>query len=89
MSLTMFLAFAILGCDFLLYALFQWIYASPLARNAAPFLPNNPIMLAYSRFPNAPCTTAPATSDRGLRLWPDHRQAKQTLKRIEVPIPVQ
>ena len=26
MSLTMFLAFAILGCDFLLYALFQWIY---------------------------------------------------------------
>jgi len=26
MSLTMFLAFCILGCDFLLYALFQWIY---------------------------------------------------------------
>ena len=26
MSLTMFLAFAILGCDFLLYAIFQWIY---------------------------------------------------------------
>ena len=26
MSLTMFLAFAILGCDFLLYVLFQWIY---------------------------------------------------------------
>jgi len=26
MSLTMFLAFAILGCDFLLYAFFQWIY---------------------------------------------------------------
>jgi hypothetical protein len=26
MSLTMFLAFCILGCDFLLYVLFQWIY---------------------------------------------------------------
>jgi len=26
MSLTVFLAICILGCDFLLYALFQWIY---------------------------------------------------------------
>jgi hypothetical protein len=26
MSLTVFLAFCILGCDFLLYALYQWIY---------------------------------------------------------------
>jgi len=26
MSLTIFLAFCILGCDFLLYVLFQWIY---------------------------------------------------------------
>jgi hypothetical protein len=26
MSLTVFLALSILGCDFLLYALFQWIY---------------------------------------------------------------
>jgi hypothetical protein len=26
MSITMFLAFCILGCDFLLYALYQWIY---------------------------------------------------------------
>ncbi len=26
MSLTVFLAFCILGCDFLLYVLFQWIY---------------------------------------------------------------
>jgi len=26
MSLTMFLAFCILGCDFMLYVLFQWIY---------------------------------------------------------------
>ncbi len=26
MSLTMFLAFCILGCDFLLYVLFQWVY---------------------------------------------------------------
>jgi hypothetical protein len=26
MSLTAFLAFCILGCDFLLYFLFQWIY---------------------------------------------------------------
>jgi len=27
MSLTVFLAFGILGCDFLLYVLFQWIYS--------------------------------------------------------------
>jgi hypothetical protein len=26
MSLTFFLAFCILGCDFLLYVLFQWVY---------------------------------------------------------------
>jgi hypothetical protein len=26
MSLTVFLAFCILGCDFLLYVLFQWLY---------------------------------------------------------------
>jgi len=26
MSLTVFLAFCILSCDFLLYVLFQWIY---------------------------------------------------------------
>jgi hypothetical protein len=26
MSTTMFLAFCILGCDFLLYVLFQWTY---------------------------------------------------------------
>jgi hypothetical protein len=26
MPLTMFLAFCILGCDFMLYVLFQWIY---------------------------------------------------------------
>jgi hypothetical protein len=26
MSLTVFLAFCILGCDFLLYVLFQWVY---------------------------------------------------------------
>jgi hypothetical protein len=26
MSITVFLAFCILGCDFLLYVLFQWIY---------------------------------------------------------------
>jgi len=26
MSLTMFLAFCILGCDFFLYVLFQWTY---------------------------------------------------------------
>jgi hypothetical protein len=26
MSLTVFLVFCILGCDFLLYVLFQWIY---------------------------------------------------------------
>lgn len=26
MSMTMFLAFCILGCDFMLYVLFQWIY---------------------------------------------------------------
>ena len=26
MSITVFLAFCILGCDFLLYALYQWIY---------------------------------------------------------------
>jgi hypothetical protein len=26
MSLTVFLAFCILGCDFLLYVLFRWIY---------------------------------------------------------------
>jgi hypothetical protein len=35
MSLTVFLAFAILGCDFLLYVLFQWIYGEKRHRNHA------------------------------------------------------
>jgi hypothetical protein len=34
MSLTMFLAFAILGCDFLLYILFQWIYGEKHRKRA-------------------------------------------------------
>jgi hypothetical protein len=40
MSLTVFLAFCILGCDFLLYVLFQWIYGEKhrnrARRSAAP-----------------------------------------------------
>jgi hypothetical protein len=39
MSLTVFLAFCILGCDFLLYVLFQWTYGEkrrkPARRSAA------------------------------------------------------
>jgi hypothetical protein len=34
MSITMFLAFCILGCDFLLYLLFQWIYGEKLRKHA-------------------------------------------------------
>jgi hypothetical protein len=54
MPLTVFLAFCILGFDFLLYVLFQWVYgestentpaALPHARNAAPFPPNKPLSL--------------------------------------------
>jgi hypothetical protein len=35
MSLTAFLALAILGCDFLLYVLFQWTYGEKRHRNHA------------------------------------------------------
>jgi hypothetical protein len=34
MSLTMILAFCILGCDFLLYVLFQWIYGEKYRKHA-------------------------------------------------------
>ncbi len=34
MSLTVFLAFCILGCDFLLYVLFQWIYGEKHTNHA-------------------------------------------------------
>jgi hypothetical protein len=34
MSLTVFLAFCILGCDFLLYILFQWIYGEKHRKHA-------------------------------------------------------
>ena len=34
MSLTLFLALAILGCDFILYALFRWIYPDRGAKSA-------------------------------------------------------
>src|SRR5882762_1997003 len=34
MSLTVFLAFCILGCDFLLYVLFQWIYGEKHRKHA-------------------------------------------------------
>jgi hypothetical protein len=39
MSITMFLAFCILGCDFMLYVLFQWIYGEK-HRNRARRLAN-------------------------------------------------
>jgi hypothetical protein len=34
MSHTVFLAFCILGCDFLLYVLFQWIYGEKHRKRA-------------------------------------------------------
>ena len=34
MSLTVFLAFCILGIDFLLYVLFQWIYGEKYRKHA-------------------------------------------------------
>lgn len=34
MSITVFLAICILGCDFLLYALFQWIYGEKHRKHA-------------------------------------------------------
>jgi hypothetical protein len=34
MSITMFLAFCILGCDFLLYVLFQWTYGEKYRNRA-------------------------------------------------------
>lgn len=34
MSLTVFLALCILGCDFLLYVLFQWIYGEKHRKHA-------------------------------------------------------
>jgi hypothetical protein len=34
MSITVFLAFCILGCDFLLYILFQWVYGEKRRKHA-------------------------------------------------------
>lgn len=34
MSITVFLAFCILGCDFLLYVLFQWIYGEKYRKHS-------------------------------------------------------
>jgi hypothetical protein len=34
MSITVFLAICILGCDFLLYVLFQWIYGEKHRKHA-------------------------------------------------------
>ena len=34
MSLTIFLALCILGCDFLLYVLFQWVYGEKHRKHA-------------------------------------------------------
>jgi hypothetical protein len=34
MSVTVFLAFCVLGCDFLLYVLFQWIYGEKHRKHA-------------------------------------------------------
>jgi hypothetical protein len=34
MSITVFLAFCVLGCDFLLYVLFQWIYGEKHRKHA-------------------------------------------------------
>jgi Flp pilus assembly protein TadB len=34
MSFNLYLAFAILGCDFLLYAFFQWVYGEKHRKHA-------------------------------------------------------
>src|SRR5579863_1787337 len=58
MSATLFLAFCILGCDFLLYFLFQWIYGEKRRglsrRSAAPRTTANqpdarPFLAAYRK----------------------------------------
>jgi hypothetical protein len=36
MSVTMIMAFCILGCDFVLYALFYWAYADRRAKASRP-----------------------------------------------------
>jgi hypothetical protein len=64
MSLTVFLAFCILGCDALLYILFQWIYGEKHRKHArrsaarrknrlAPSAdqPENPSVVPFSHSP--------------------------------------
>jgi hypothetical protein len=74
MSLTVFLAFCILGSDFLLYVLFQWIYGEKHRKHARrsaerrerrrSLTARKPECQAFSPFLGAPCITEPATSDR-------------------------
>lgn len=48
MSLTMILAFCILGCDFLLYALFYSTYADRRAKTSRPRQSPDPTSSSYS-----------------------------------------
>jgi hypothetical protein len=68
MSLTMFLAFAILGCDFLLYVLFQWIYGEK-HRNHARRVAAREKRRALSAKP---------ASHRGVLPFPEHTSRLRT-----------
>jgi len=51
MSLTVFMAICILGCDFMLYVLFQWLYGEKHRKHARKSRANNQPLRMPARRP--------------------------------------
>ncbi|HXY26414.1 MAG TPA: hypothetical protein VEI73_17305 [Candidatus Acidoferrum sp.] len=51
MSLTVFMAICILGCDFMLYVLFQWLYGEKHRKHVRKSRGNNQLVRMQGRRP--------------------------------------
>jgi hypothetical protein len=86
MSATLFLAFCIIGCDLLLYFLFQWTYGEKrrgLARRANSRLHGSsspktqPIEFVPAKRAATPATRHPADESPRFHQVPENRQARR------------
>ena len=69
MSITVFLAFCILGCDFLLYFLFQWIYGEKHRKHARR---------VAARRERRPALSAKEAGEPGVLPFPQHSMQHRT-----------
>lgn len=74
MSVTMFLALCIIGCDFMLYALFQFLYSEKRSRRAA-----RTAVVTCKQLRSSPNSLPPNLTASSVRELPPPAVAKSTV----------